>query len=52
MRAVIKRLWGELPERDRGKMLLSPGEEFPPKYELLIEEYFRRLSEEKRGAER
>jgi hypothetical protein len=45
--AIIKRLWGVLPEREREQMLQSPPEEFPPEYELLIEDYFRRLSEEK-----
>jgi hypothetical protein len=47
--AIMKRLWGSLPERQREKMLDSSIEEFPPKYELQIEDYFRRLSEEKRG---
>ncbi len=46
IRAMIKRVWGGLPERARRQMLQSPVEEFPPKYEVLIEEYFRRLSEE------
>lgn len=47
VQAIIKELWGELPQREREQMLESPPEEFLPKYELLIEEYFRRLSEEK-----
>ena len=47
LRAAIRRLWGQLPEHARGQMLQSPVEEFPPKYEVMIEEYFRRLSEEK-----
>jgi hypothetical protein len=46
--ALMKRLWGSLPERQRERMLQSPPEEFPPDYELLIEDYFRRLSEEGR----
>jgi hypothetical protein len=46
MRAIMKRLWGMLPEREREQMLQSPVEEFPPDYELQIEDYFRRLSEE------
>ncbi len=29
-------------------MTQSPPEEFLPKYELMIEDYYRRLSEEKR----
>jgi len=47
VREVIKKLWGELPQNEREQMLQLPIEEFLPKYELLIEEYFRRLSEEK-----
>ncbi len=46
-RSMMKQLWGELPEHVRQQMLQLPDEEFPPKYELLIEDYFRRLSEEK-----
>ena len=46
-RATIKRLWGSLPERARQQMLQAPVEEFPPKYEEQIEQYFRRLAEEK-----
>ncbi|MBU4399790.1 MAG: hypothetical protein KKE86_10700, partial [Planctomycetes bacterium] len=48
-RARMMRLWGELPPHAREQMLQSPVEEFPPKYELMIEEYFRRLAEGKRG---
>ena len=51
-RAAMSRLWGELPARARQQMLQSPVEEFSPKYEVLIEEYFRRLAEEKGSAER
>jgi hypothetical protein len=47
MRALLKQLWGELPQHDREQMLQLPVEEFLPEYESLIEEYFRRLSEEK-----
>jgi uncharacterized small protein (DUF1192 family) len=46
-RATMKRLWGGLPERARQQMLQTPVEEFPPKYEEQIEQYFRRLAEEK-----
>jgi predicted RNA-binding Zn ribbon-like protein len=41
---VLKKLWGELPKRQREQMSQWQLEEFLPKYELLIEEYFRRLS--------
>ena len=47
MQEVIKALWGQLPQRERERMTQSPPEEFLPKYELMIEEYYRRLSEEK-----
>ena len=47
MRTVLKQLWGELPQRQREQMLEPPVEEFLPKYEQQIEEYFRRLSEDK-----
>ena len=35
----------ELPQHEREQMLQIPPEEFLPKYELQIEEYFRRLSQ-------
>lgn len=44
--AVVKGLWGHLPERSREQMMQSFSEEFLPKYELEIEQYYRRLSEE------
>jgi hypothetical protein len=43
---LVKALWGELPEREREQMAQFFDEEFLPKYELLIEQYFRRLAEE------
>lgn len=51
MRQLIKRLWGELPPSQREQMLQLPIEEFLPKYEWLTEEYFRRLSQEKKPGE-
>jgi hypothetical protein len=51
-RAAMKRLWGELPEHVRQQMQQLPAEDFPPKYETQIEEYFRRLTEEKPTNER
>jgi hypothetical protein len=44
--ALVKDLWGHLPERSREQMLQSFSTEFLPKYELEIEQYYRRLSEE------
>jgi hypothetical protein len=47
LRAQIDRLWGSLPERQREQMSQLPGaEEFLPKYEVLLEEYFKRLAEQ------
>jgi hypothetical protein len=43
---LVKDLWGHLPEREREQMLQSFSDEFLPKYELQIEQYYRRLSEE------
>ncbi len=42
---AMKELWGELPQRERNHMLQLPIGEFLPKYELLIEAYFRSLTE-------
>lgn len=46
VKEMVKALWGHLPERSRGQMLQSFSDEFLPKYELEIEQYYRRLSEE------
>jgi len=44
MQSLVKKIWGELPDSTRQQMLEPLVEEFLPKYELLIEEYFRRLA--------
>jgi hypothetical protein len=44
--ALMKDLWGHLPERTREQMMQSFSEEFLPQYELEIEQYYRRLSED------
>ena len=49
MTELIKRVWGELPESEREQMLEWAGEEFLPKYQVLIELYFRRLAEGRRA---
>lgn len=41
---LLKDVWGQLPERMRQQMIQSSVEEFLPKYELLIEDYFKALS--------
>ena len=49
MESLVKELWGHLPQRSREQMLQSFSDEFLPKYELEIEQYYRRLSDEKLG---
>jgi hypothetical protein len=47
---AIQGAWGSLPERERQQMMrLLPPEQFLPKYEPLIEEYYRRLGGESRS---
>ncbi len=43
--ALMKDAWGHLPERAREQMLQFSAERFLPKYELLLEKYYRRLAE-------
>jgi hypothetical protein len=51
MRAMMNNLWGELPARVREQMLQIPFDDFVPKYQKLIEDYFRDLSNEKKSGE-
>jgi hypothetical protein len=46
IRQNMKDAWGNLPERLREQMLQTSVDEFLPKYELMIEQYFKRLAEE------
>jgi len=43
---LMKDAWGHLPEKDREQMRQAAVEGFLPKYEIMIEKYFRRLAEE------
>jgi len=43
---IVKGLWGQLPARSREQMLQSFSDEFLPKYEMEIEQYYRRLNDE------
>lgn len=47
---VLRRFWGHLPEKMREQMQSSLGEQFLPKYERLIEDYYLRLAEDPRAA--
>lgn len=46
MKDLLRELWGHLPEHERQMVINSTIEQFLPKYELLIEAYFKRLAEE------
>jgi hypothetical protein len=48
-RDLVQEVWGHLPQRDRQQVINSAIESFIPKYEPLIREYFKRLSEATRG---
>jgi hypothetical protein len=43
---LLKDVWGHLPPHAREQMLQSHSDEFLPQYELEIEQYYKRLSEE------
>lgn len=46
MQDFIREVWGHLPERVRQQMQNASVERFLPKYEKLIEEYYKRLAED------
>ena len=46
---MLRRVWGHLPEKAREQMQNSIDEEFLPKYEKLIEQYYQRLAEQPSG---
>jgi len=43
---LLRRIWGHLPDKVRDAMQASLSEQFLPKYERVIEEYYKRLAEE------
>jgi hypothetical protein len=46
---VLRRFWGHLPEKMREELQSSLSEQFLPKYERVIEEYYKRLAEDPRA---
>jgi hypothetical protein len=46
---LLRRFWGHLPDKLRDEMQSSLSEQFLPKYETIIEDYYRRLAEDPRG---
>ncbi len=48
--ALLREVWGHLPQRVRGQMQNSSVEQFLPQYDLLIREYFKRLTRQNDAA--
>jgi hypothetical protein len=46
---AMRRIWGHLPEKEREEMIGALGEQFLPKYERLIEAFYKRLAERPPG---
>jgi hypothetical protein len=51
VRNLLQRIWGHLPEKTRDEMQNALSDQFLPKYERLIEEYYQRLAEERTSSE-
>lgn len=51
VRNLLERIWGHLPEKTRDEMRNALSDQFLPKYERLIEEYYKRLAEERPGSQ-
>ncbi len=49
MKGLMKDAWGNLPQREREQMMQAPPDEFLPKYELLIEKFYKRLADEQKN---
>jgi hypothetical protein len=47
IRDAIRRAWGHLPEKQREEMQAALSEQFLPQYERVIEEYYKRLADER-----
>ena len=45
---LVREVWGHLPDKIRAQMQNVTVEQFLPKYEALIEDYYKRLAEEQR----
>jgi hypothetical protein len=49
VKEVLRRFWGHLPDKMREELQSSLSEQFLPKYERVIEEYYKRLAEDPRA---
>lgn len=45
VRDALRRIWGHLPDKERDDMIGALGEQFLPKYERLLEAFYKRLAE-------
>lgn len=43
--------WGELPPKERDRILQSRNQGFPANYDKVLERYYKRLAEEKNADE-
>jgi hypothetical protein len=41
----LAEVWGKLPERERARAMLDLTRDMPPRYRVVIEDYFRKLSQ-------
>jgi hypothetical protein len=46
LKSLVRDSWGNLPERARQELQSVSGEDFLPKYQRMIERYYRRLADE------
>ena len=46
LRGMMKDTWGHLPARAREQMLQNSPERFLPRYEIMLERYYKRLAEQ------
>jgi len=47
LQQMLKEVWGHLPDRVRQQMMNARVEQLLPKYQKLIEEYYKRLAEDR-----
>jgi hypothetical protein len=43
LKSLLEKAWGKLPERERQDVMQSSVDDFPAKYQYVIEEYFKTL---------
>jgi hypothetical protein len=46
LKSLVRDSWGNLPDRARQELQSVSGEDFLPKYQRMIERYYRRLADE------